>query len=48
MVGNTTFDIPSLKLAGVPKKAAICAWNDVLAASIDNGKYRFLFRGCRY
>ena len=38
MAGNTSLDIPSMKLPGMPKKAAICALNDVLAASIQNGK----------
>jgi hypothetical protein len=38
MVGNTTVDVANLKLPAVPKKAAVCALNDVLAASIQNGK----------
>jgi hypothetical protein len=38
MAGNTSIDIPSIKLPGTPKRAAICALNDVLAASIQNGK----------
>ena len=38
LVGNTTLDIGNLKLPGIPKRAAICALNDVLATSIQNGK----------
>jgi len=38
MVGNSSVDITNLKLPAAPKKAAICALNDVLAASIQNGK----------
>ncbi len=38
LVGNNSLDITNLKLAQVPKKAAICAMNDVLAASIENNK----------
>ncbi len=38
MTGNTSVDVTNLKLPMAPKKAAICALNDVLAASIQNGK----------
>jgi hypothetical protein len=38
MAGNTSIDISNLKLPAVPKRAAICALNDVLAANIQNGK----------
>jgi hypothetical protein len=38
LVGNTTLDVKDLKLPAKPKKVAICAMNDVLAASIQNGK----------
>jgi len=38
MIGNSSVDITDLKLPMVPKKVAICALNDVLAASIQNGK----------
>jgi aminopeptidase N len=38
MIGNQTLDITNLKLPTAPKKVAICALNDVLAASIQNGK----------
>jgi hypothetical protein len=38
MAGNTSIDISNMKLPAVPKKAAVCALNDVLAASIQNGK----------
>lgn len=38
LIGNTTFDITNLKLPQTPKRASICAMNDVLALSIQNGK----------
>jgi hypothetical protein len=38
MAGNTSIDISNLKLPAMPKKVAICALNDVLAASIQSGK----------
>lgn len=38
IIGNNSVDITNLKLPMAPKKAAICALNDVLAASIQNGK----------
>ena len=38
IVGNNSVDIANLKLPMTPKKVAICAWNDVLATSIQNGK----------
>jgi hypothetical protein len=37
LVGNATLDIKDLKLAAVPKRVALCALNDVLATSIENG-----------
>lgn len=36
--GNTSVDITNLKLPAAPKRVSICAFNDVLAASIQNGK----------
>lgn len=38
LIGNSSVDIANLKLPAAPKKVAICALNDVLAASIQNGK----------
>jgi aminopeptidase N len=38
LVGNNSLDIANLKLAQTPKRAAICAMNDVLAESIRNSK----------
>jgi Carboxypeptidase regulatory-like domain/Peptidase family M1 domain len=38
IIGNNSVDITNLKLPTAPKKAAICAFNDVLAANIQNGK----------
>lgn len=38
MIGNSSVDITNLKLPMAPKKAAICALNDVLALSIQNSK----------
>ena len=38
LIGNNSLDINNLKLAQTPKRAAICAMNDVLAASIQNNK----------
>lgn len=38
IIGNNSLDITNLKMPQVPKKAAICALNDVLAASIQNSK----------
>lgn len=38
MIGNNTLEISNLKLPATPKKVAICALNDVLAATIQNGK----------
>lgn len=38
MIGNTSVDISNVKLPIAPKRVAICALNDVLAASIDNVK----------
>jgi len=38
MVGNSSIDVTDIKLPSAPKRVAICALNDVLAASIQNGK----------
>ncbi len=38
MIGNSSVDITNLKLATTPKRVAICALNDVLAANIQNSK----------
>ena len=38
LVGNSSVDLPKIKLPAVPKRAAICAMNDVLATSIQNSK----------
>jgi len=38
MIGNSSVDLTDLKLPSAPKRVAICALNDVLAASIQNGK----------
>jgi hypothetical protein len=38
MVGNSSVDVTDIKLPSTPKRVAICALNDVLAASIQNGK----------
>jgi hypothetical protein len=38
MIGNTSVDIKDIKLPGTPKRVAVCAWNDVLATSIENSK----------
>jgi aminopeptidase N len=38
IIGNATIDIGSLKLPQPAKRASICALNDVLALSIQNGK----------
>jgi hypothetical protein len=38
LVGNSSIDITNLKLPTAPKKVAICALNDVLAANIQSGK----------
>lgn len=36
--GNNSLNLGSVKLPAVPKKAAVCAMNDVLALSIKNNK----------
>jgi hypothetical protein len=36
MVGNSSIDLSNVKLPGTPKRAALCALNDVLATSISN------------
>lgn len=38
MVGNSSVDLANVKLPAAPKRAAICAFNDVLATSIQNTK----------
>jgi len=38
MIGNSSVDIENMKLPAAPRKVAICALNDVLAANIQNGK----------
>jgi aminopeptidase N len=38
MIGNASIDVSDIKLPTTPKRVAICALNDVLAASIQNGK----------
>lgn len=38
IIGNATIDIGNLKLPQSAKRASICALNDVLALSIQNGK----------
>ncbi len=38
MIGNSSIDVSDMKLPSAPKRVAICALNDVLAASIQNGK----------
>ncbi|HEY6122616.1 MAG TPA: M1 family aminopeptidase, partial [Pyrinomonadaceae bacterium] len=36
IVGNSSLDLTNVKLPSAPKRAAICALNDVLATSIEN------------
>jgi hypothetical protein len=38
MVGNTSVDLTNIKLPATPKRAAVCAMNDVLATSISNSR----------
>lgn len=38
IVGNQSLELNNIKLPVAPKKAAVCAMNDVLATSIQNGK----------
>jgi len=38
LAGNTSVDLSNIKLSMTPKRAAICAMNDVLASSIQNSK----------
>ena len=38
IVGNASIDLSNIKLPAAPKRAAICAFNDVLATSIQNTK----------
>ena len=36
MLGNSSLDLPNIKIPKGAKRAAVCAWNDVLALSIQN------------
>jgi hypothetical protein len=38
LTGNTSVDLKGIKLPDAPKRAAICAMNDILALNIQNGK----------
>jgi hypothetical protein len=38
ITGNSSVDLPSIPLPQTPKRAAICALDDVLALNIDNAK----------
>jgi aminopeptidase N len=38
MIGNTSVEIKDIKLPAAPKRVAVCAFNDVLATSIENSK----------
>jgi hypothetical protein len=38
ILGNSSIEIKGVKLPAVPKRVAVCALNDVLATSIENGK----------
>jgi hypothetical protein len=38
LAGNTAVDLSNIKLSMTPRRAAICAMNDVLASSIQNSK----------
>jgi len=38
LVGNSTVDLGNIKLPKGAKRAAVCAWNDVLALSVQNSK----------
>ena len=38
IVGNRSLQLENIKLPAVPKRASICAFNDVLALSIQNNK----------
>jgi hypothetical protein len=38
LAGNTSVDLSNIKLSMTPKRAAICAMNDVLASGIQNSK----------
>jgi Carboxypeptidase regulatory-like domain/Peptidase family M1 domain len=38
LIGNNTFDLKDIKLPAPAKRAAICALDDILALSIQNGK----------
>lgn len=38
VVGNSTVDLGNIKLPKGAKRAAVCAWNDVLALSVQNSK----------
>jgi hypothetical protein len=36
--GNGSLELKNIKLPAVPKRASICAFNDVLALSVQNSK----------
>ena len=36
--GNSSVELTNVKLPAAPKRAAVCAFNDVLATSIQNAK----------
>jgi len=38
MAGNSSVDLTNIKLPAAPKRAAVCAMNDVLAITIQNSK----------
>jgi hypothetical protein len=38
LAGNTTVELQGIKLPEAPKRAAICAMNDILALNVQNGK----------
>jgi hypothetical protein len=38
MIGNSSVDLSNIKLPAGLKRAAVCAYNDVLATSIQTGK----------
>ncbi|PYS44672.1 MAG: hypothetical protein DMF71_02780 [Acidobacteria bacterium] len=38
VIGNSSVDLKDIKLPAAPRRAAICALDDVLALSIQNSK----------
>lgn len=38
ITGNKTIEVPGIRLPSAPKRAAVAAFNDVLAAQIENVK----------